>query len=58
MKASEAGGELVQARPDIKQDPISKITNMKRTGGVAEVGEEIPFFSSSTWLVFRCSGWS
>jgi hypothetical protein len=32
----------VQAFPGIKQDPISKITNAKRNGGVAQVVMQMP----------------
>jgi hypothetical protein len=33
---------VIQACLSIKQDPISKITNLKRTGGVAQVVENLP----------------
>jgi hypothetical protein len=33
---------VVQAGPGMKQDPISKITNTERTGGVAKVVECLP----------------
>jgi hypothetical protein len=32
----------VQACPGIKQDPISKITNRRRAGGMAQEGEHLP----------------
>jgi hypothetical protein len=33
---------MVQAGPGIKQDPISKITNTKRTGGMVQVVKHLP----------------
>jgi hypothetical protein len=30
---------VVQATPGIKQDPISKVSNTKGTGGLAQVAE-------------------
>jgi hypothetical protein len=33
---------IVQAGPVIKQDPISKITNAKRAGEVAQEAEHLP----------------
>jgi hypothetical protein len=37
MKGNTNRRILIQASPDIKQDPISKITNGKKTGGEAQV---------------------
>jgi hypothetical protein len=38
-REAQLEGIVVQACPVIKRDPISKITNTKRTGGVALVVE-------------------
>jgi hypothetical protein len=48
---------VVQASLDIKRDPISKITNIKRVGGMAQVVECLPnkhkFLSSNSSSIKR-----
>jgi hypothetical protein len=44
LSSGEGNGRriTVQASPDIKRDPIPKITNEKRAGGMPEVVESLP----------------
>jgi hypothetical protein len=42
LQGSTSNRTVVQVRPGEKRDPISKITNTKRAGGVAQVVEHPP----------------
>jgi hypothetical protein len=42
MQGSTKRGAAVQTDPDIKQDPISKLTNAKRPGKVIQEVEHLP----------------
>jgi hypothetical protein len=48
------GRMVVQARSDIKQDPISKITYTERTGRLAQVRERLPSKYETKFNVQYC----